>query len=151
MPASAAHPWKTLPVSMLTYLLLTQPLFWKKNYALPGNSMPSLPKGRGSDLASSVNSVWGHALTLQEGFHEWAWSRPLGGKLFPKILASASHRGLVPSSEGPLPRTDAGTGRADGLTLSSYPLPSHHRTQDQRSPQFSSTGFLPFTISFIHR
>lgn len=83
MPVSAAHPWKTLPVSMLTYVLLTQPLFCKRNYALPGNSMPSLPKGQGSDLASSVNSAWDHALTLQEGFmngHDpdpWEGSFPL--------------------------------------------------------------------------
>lgn len=76
MLTAVAHPWKSLRFSMLTYVLLTQPLFWKRSCALPGNSMPSSPKGQGSELASSGSSVGGRALPLHKGFHEWHYAHP---------------------------------------------------------------------------
>ena len=139
---------KSLRVFMFTYVLLTRFLVQKGNDALLGNLTPSSPRGQGSDLASSVISAWGRALTLQESFCEWAWSRPWGGKLPSQMLV----QGPGPIFRATLPGTDAGMEKADGLMLPFYPPSSHHRrTQNQRSPQFSSTVFYFFTVSFIDR
>lgn len=96
MLTAAAHPRKSLRVFMLTYVMSMHPLFRKRNFALPGNSMPSSPKGHAQTWPAWWTLSEVVPLPCRKASTKGHYPDPLGGKSPPKMLPSALHRGLVP-------------------------------------------------------